>query len=181
MKAIYHGADNATVKALNEYIITEGHNDPWTFPFLSGKRDELLTQFDLMSDIATFLRLKEIEGNLGMDIEETEIPFNLYRPLTDEELEKTIKYCSHDVDATVKLFYERKDYLASKIVVGAMKGISSIQSMGLTNAKLTASFLRARFRDRKDEFEYDFPDNLIIDKYLDVIKFFGSRLTQNTS
>ena len=73
LKAIYHGADNATVKALNDYIITEGHNDPWTFPFLSGKRDELFTQFDLMSDIATFLRLKEVEGNLGMDIEETEV------------------------------------------------------------------------------------------------------------
>ena len=73
------------------------------------------------------------------------------------ELEKTIKYCSHDVSATVKLFYERKDYLASKIAVGTMKDISAIDSMGLTNAKLTAEFLGARFRDRKDEFEYDFP------------------------
>lgn len=173
LKAIYHNADNATIKALNDYIIVEGNNDPWTFDFLEGKRDDLPQQFDLMDDIATFLRLKEVEGNLGMDIEETEIDFNLPRPLNDDEYAKTVQYCGHDVSATVKLMYERKDYLASKIAVGNMMKLTAKYSMPMTNAKLTAKFLNARQCARNDEFEYDFPTNLIIDKYLDVVKFFG--------
>ena len=105
LKAIYHGADNATVKALNEYIIADGHNDAWNFPFLCGKWLDI-AQFDLIDDLGQNPpRLKEIEGHLGMDIEETEIDFNLSRPLTEGELAKTVKYCSHDVSATVKLLY----------------------------------------------------------------------------
>lgn len=170
LKAIYHGADNATVKALNDFIIADGM-EGWNFPFLNYKTSPCV-QFDLMDDIAVFLRLKEIEGNLGMDIQESSIPFDIDRSLNDEQLQETIKYCCHDVDATVRLFEERKNYLQSKILVGEMKGLSIADSLRLTNAKLTAEYLGAKFYDRGDEFEYDFPDNLIIKKYTEVVKFF---------
>jgi hypothetical protein len=169
LKAIYHGADNATVKELNDFIIAG--DDAWNFPFLNYKSHPFIN-FDLMDDIPVPLRLKEIEGNLGMDIEESGISFNIDRPLTEAELAETIKYCSYDVDATVRLFTERKDYLESKITVGGMCGLSAEESLRLTNAKLTAQFLGATFYDRGDETVYEFPSNLIVTKYPQVIEFF---------
>jgi hypothetical protein len=171
LKAIYHGADNATVKELNDFIIAG--NDGWNFPFLNYK-SALWINFDLMDDIPIPLRLKEIEGNLGMDIEESKISFDLDRPLTDEEYTETVKYCCFDVDAAVKLFEVRKDYLESKIAVGAMCGLSESESLRLTNAKLTAQYLGAKFFDRGDECEYEFPENLNITKYQEVRNFFKS-------
>lgn len=170
LKAIYHGADNATVKELNDFII-DGENG-WNFPFLSYKKAPWIN-FDLMDDIPVFLRLKEIEGNLGLDIEECDVPFDIGRPLTDVELEKVIRYCAHDVDATAALFGERADYLFSKIAVGTMAGLSEGESLHLTNAKLTAAYLGASFRNWDDELVYDIPDNLVIEKYTDIVAFFA--------
>lgn len=172
LKAIYWGADNATVKELNDFIITDNKYG-WDFPFLAYKKTPWVN-FDLMDDIPVPLRLKEIEGNLGMDIRESEIPFDIDRPLTEEELEETIPYCSHDVDATVKLFHERSSYLLSKITVGRMAGLGEDESLHLTNAKLTAAYLKAdRAADYGDETVYDFPDNLKISKYPRVLEFFS--------
>mgnify|MGYP000845308058 FL=1 len=177
LRAIYHNAEPETVKALNDFIIKDGRNDPWNFPGLDSHLPHPCKQFDLMDDLGgVFLRLKEAEGNLGMDIEETEVAFDLDRPLTPQELELTTKYCSHDVDATERLFEERKKYLESKVVVGGMKDIPPEDALNLTNAKLTALYLcgqGARPQPCDDEFQYDFPDNLVIDKYLNVIEFFG--------
>jgi hypothetical protein len=171
LKAIYHGAEPAVVKELNDFIFAG--NDGWNFPFLNRKEAPCI-QFDLMDDIPVPLRLKEIEGNLGMDVEESSVPFTLDRPLTEVELEEVTKYCCHDVDATVKLYHERKDYLGSKIAVGAMCGLSAEESLRLTNAKLTAEFLGAGVPPRSwaDKDIYEFPENLLIEKYPQVIEFF---------
>lgn len=171
LKAIYHGADPATVKELNDFIFAG--NDGWNFDFLSYKQAPAIN-FDLMDDIPVPLRLKEIEGNLGMDIEESSVSFTLDRPLTEEELVEVTRYCCHDVDATVRLYEERQDYLVSKIAVGAMCGLSAAESLRLTNAKLTAEFLgalppRGPWADRDI---YDFPENLLIEKYPQVIEFY---------
>ena len=170
LKAIYHDADNATVKELNDFII--GGNDGWNFPFLSYKSTSWIN-FDLMDDIPVPLRLKEIEGNLGLSVEESKISFDIDTALTDKELEQTIQYCCADVDATVKLYEVRKSYLDSKIAVGAMKGLSVGDSLRLTNAKLTAQYLDAKFLERDDECEYEFPDNLKLTHYPQVWGFFA--------
>lgn len=172
LKAIYHGAEPETVKELNDFIFAG--NDGWNFDFLSYKQAPAIN-FDLMDDIPVPLRLKEIEGNLGMDVEESSVSFTLDRPLTEEELVEVIKYCSHDVDATVQLFHERKDYLDSKIAVGSMCGLSAPESLRLTNAKLTAEFLGAHPPQKSwaDRDIYEFPENLIITKYPAVIEFFS--------
>lgn len=174
LRAIYHGADNATIKALNDWIIAQGHKDPWNFPALDGHLVHPCKQFDLMDDLGgVYLSLKEAEGNLGMDIRESTIPFDLDRALTQQEIDETFKYCTHDVDATLELLKLRADYLESKATVGALCKMDEPDALGLTNAKLTACYLGAEYNDRADEFEYDFPDNLMIDKYLDVVKFFS--------
>jgi hypothetical protein len=173
LRAIYTGATPEQVKEINDWII--GGQKGWDHPYFKDAGWPPWTNYDLMDDIPVPLRLKEIEGNLGMDIEESRVSFDLDRPLTDDELREVIDYCCHDVDAAIRLYHERKDYLQSKIAVGAMCGLSPAQSLRLTNAKLTAEFLGARepVAEWADKDEYEFPTNLIITKYPDVIEFFA--------
>jgi len=172
LKAIYHGASPEMVKELNDFIFAG--NEGWNFEFLNYKSMPAI-HFDLMDDIPVPLRLKEIEGNLGMDIEESSVSFTLDRPLTEQELDEVIRYCCHDVDAAIRLYHERKDYLQSKVSVGEMCGLTAAESMRLTNAKLTAEFLGAErpLSRWQDQDIYEFPGNLIITRYPEVIEFFA--------
>lgn len=173
LRAIYAGAIPEEIKEINDFIIGGGNG--WDHPYFAGLQWPPWTNFDLMDDIPVPLRLKEIEGNLGMDIEESSVRFDIDRPLTDDELREVIDYCCHDVDAAIRLYHERKSYLESKITVGAICRLSPGQSLRLTNAKLTAEFLGARepVAEWADKDEYEFPTNLIITKYPEVIEFFA--------
>ena len=106
------------------------------------------------------LSLKAIEGHLGMDICESEVDFTLERQLTREELDSTIYYCMHDVDATERIIELRKNYLQNKINIGKLAGLDEVKAMSMTNAKLTAALLKARLTEHDDEREYRYPDNL---------------------
>ena len=158
MKAILCGADNALVKEINDWIVS-GHQgfDHWFI-----KQNKLwFDTFDLMDDMQKGLSLKAIEGHLGMSIEETEVDFNIDRPLTEEELERTIKYCRHDVDATHELLKKRKPYLQNKLTLGRIKGLSDAKALYMTNAKLTAVYLGAQKVSFDDERDYKYPSNLL--------------------
>ena len=106
------------------------------------------------------LSLKAIEGHLGMDICESEIDFTLERPLTREELDSTIYYCMHDVDATERVMGLRKIYLQNKINIGKLAGLDEVKAMSMTNAKLTAAMLKASLQEHDDERCYQYPANL---------------------
>lgn len=164
------GGDNATVKAHNDFIIEQGGNG-WEFPFIRGQR-KTFRSFDLRDDLPIGLSLKAIEANMGLSIVESSVDFRLERPLTEDELKETIRYCCNDVDATVKLYEARRSYLDSKTAVGAMKGIDEATALGLTNAKLTAAFVDAKAQTHDDEFEYKPPEELRISKYTEVLEFF---------
>ena len=158
IKAICAGFSPEEVKQVNDWIIGGGQG--WQCPLLNGVYFRF-NNVDIMDDMQMGLSLKAIEGHLGMSIEETEVDFNLDRPLTQEESELTIKYCIHDVDATEKLTKIRKDYLNNKIYLGGLKGIEPTQALAMTNAKLTAAYLDARRAvEYKDERKYKYPDNL---------------------
>lgn len=57
---------------------------------------------------ANGISLKKFEANNGDSIEESGVPFDIDRPLTDEEKEQTEFYCRHDVIETEKVFNMRK-------------------------------------------------------------------------
>lgn len=170
IKAIYHGADNATVKRLNDFIIVKKQRG-WDFPFLQFKKKPFLG-FDIRDDLDERISLKAIEGNLGLSIVETGVPFDIDRPLTQEEVAKTIDYCKTDVDNTVVLYHTRKNYIESKIAVARIKGMDEKIAVSMTNAKLTAAFLDAKKRDHGDEMVYEIPDALRIGKYQHTLDFF---------
>lgn len=170
IKAICAGLSPEDVKQVNDWIIAGGQG--WQCPLL----DRVFFRFnnvDIMDDMQMGLSLKAIEGHLGMSIEETEVDFNLDRPLTQEELALTIKYCKHDVDATEKVTGIRKNYLTTKMSVGEMAGIEPTKALAMTNAKLTAAYLGATKTERDDEREYVIPPNLNL-KYVpkDVLDFY---------
>jgi hypothetical protein len=163
IKAICGGFSPEEVKQVNDWIIGGGQG--WQCPILNGVFFRF-NNVDIMDDMQMGLSLKAIEGHLGkMSIEETEVDFNLDRPLTEEELALTIKYCIHDVDATEKVTSIRKNYLNNKVYLGGLKDIDPTKALAMTNAKLTAVYLDAHNilsveEMGADEREYKYPDNL---------------------
>ena len=158
VKAICCGASPELVKQINDFIIAE-ERPGWQHYFLRRTKFRF-DSFDLMDDTQVGTSLKHIEAHLGLPIEESEVDFNLNRPLTPEELESTIRYCKYDVYYTAKLLTLRKGYLEAKLNVGRTIGITDAQALSMTNAKLTATALQAEYVDRFDEREYVYPDNL---------------------
>ena len=157
-KAICCGADPTLVKQISDFII-EDERPGWEHYFIRKNRF-WFDSFDLMDDTQVGTSLKHIEAHLGWNIEETEVDFNIDRPLTRGEIQQTIYYCKWDVRATTKLLTMRKNYLDCKIDLGRMCGLSAAQALYCTNARLTAKYLGATYVERDDGREYTYPDNL---------------------
>lgn len=158
IKAICCGASPELVKQINDFIIVE-ERPGWEHHFLKKNRF-WFKSFDLMDDTQVGTSLKHVEAHLGWNIEESEVDFQLDRPLTEDELESTIRYCKWDVYATAKLLTLRKGYLEAKLNVGRAIGLPDEKSLYATNARLTASALKAEYIERYDERDYRYPDNL---------------------
>lgn len=157
LMSILNGADNATVKRHNDFIISGGNG--WEFPFIQYQRKPFRS-FDLKDDLPKGLSLKAIEGNMYLPIVESSIPFDLGRPATPEELEELIHYCKNDVDAAVALYERRKEYIKSKLTVAKLKGLDPAVALAQTNAKLAAMYLDAKPIERVDGRKYEIPENL---------------------
>lgn len=155
-------------KVVNDWIITD-EKKGWEFP---GFNNIYFLSLDLRNDIpgGIGLSLKEIESNLGMSIEESSVPFDIDRKLTVEEIKETEFYCKHDVSATEQLFYQRFDYIKSKLqIINAFK--LPIRCVSMTNAQLTAEVMGARKRKYYDEDIYDMPECVDV-KDEEVLDFF---------
>lgn len=160
VKAMCCGADNTLVKQINDFIIVQDRPG-WEHYFLRQNKF-WFESFDLMDDTQVGTSLKHIEAHLGMDIEESEVDFEIDRPLTREEIQSTIHYCKHDVKATAKLLTLRKNYLECKIHLGSLCStpLPPAKALYLTNARLAAKFLDATYVQRYDGREYEYPSNL---------------------
>ena len=158
LKAICCDAPPALVKQISDFVI-EGDRNGWEHWFMRKSRFRF-HHFDLMDDTRVGTSLKHIEAHIGWNIEQTEVDFNLDRPLTQEEIERTIRYCTEDVKATARLLVLRKSYLDCKIQLGRMCGLSDAEALYCTNARLTAKFLGATKTERFDGREYSYPANM---------------------
>lgn len=96
------------IKAINNTIIKSGRYDSSTSP--------LIHSLDTMQQIdVSHPSLKQIEGNMGMSIVESSIPFDIDRALTDEERQEMLEYCRHDVKATIEVYkLRKKSYFETK-------------------------------------------------------------------
>lgn len=109
LSGIMSGYNNYEVWKLSNAIVNGGNIEN-KIKMMARK----LPSLDTKQELAPSLSLKEIEANLGMNIVETPISFNLDRALTDDEFDEVVKYCRHDVETTKKIFMLRKDYFESK-------------------------------------------------------------------
>lgn len=170
-KGIFNHYDNAEIKAINDYII--GGEAGWSYPF-DDPYVRIPPSTDLMLDLPLKQSLKQLEGNMCMDIRESTVSFDIDHPWTKEEYDEMLYYCTHDVEAVLRLIDERMSYLEAKVFNGTSAGLTIEESLYKTNAQLAAVMLKARKKEWTDERDIKIPDNIKFDKIPnEVIQFFG--------
>lgn len=121
--------------------------------------------------------LKKLEYGLGENIEETPIPFD--EPLDEFSKSLAIKYCTHDVNSTEKVFLQRKSYFEGKMDLIKEFNMSKnpMSYMRKTRASLSCIALEAdpdrEIRITQEDFNYTRPRNIpqfVLD-YFDSLKY----------
>lgn len=163
LKSILLGIDPYDVS----YKLIGLQKSPWEISKEFNKIQ--LYNFDIMTDITK--GLKQLEGFMGNNIKETSVPFNIDRPLTNEEITETIKYCKSDVENTMEVFMKRIEEFNSQMAL--IKAFNlNIKYISMTKPQLSAIILGARRKKHSDEFDITIPDNLKISKYSYVIDWY---------
>lgn len=170
LKAILSDVDPYSVSQL----IIEQDKNPWVIEKALKIKDIDLKSCDLIIDMG-FVSLKELEAYMGMSIEESEISFDLDRPLTKEEIDQTITYCKHDVDATTKFLECRTGYLKSKFILMKMFDLPK-SVLNKTSAQIAAMVLQAKKVKQDDGLIYQQPKELILNKYTDMLWMYQKEL-----
>ena len=162
LKAILLGFDP---KEVNDWIIRDGRKG-WEYS--STFNQIQLFNYDCMDK---FRSLKQLEGFMGNNIKETSVPFDIDRKLTTEEIQQTIKYCTHDVEQTMEVFLRNKATFDAH--VNLLKTFDlPLNNISKTQAQLSAIALGCVKQDHFDEWDLQFVDTLRIHKYVDVINWF---------
>lgn len=166
LQAIINGVNP---KLVNDYIIGGGNG----WELFNNRLDINLYDCMIISK-----SLKQLESYFGVDIRESEIDFNLDRPLTDKERASNIEYCKSDVYNTAKVFmYNIDDFNAQIGLIKLSHG--SLSDLSKTKAQLSAKILGAKPLPKKllqQEWEFEY-NQCVKDydyKHKDVLKFFDS-------
>ena len=155
-------------KEVNDYIINDSGKG-WVFSKQLQKYP--LINYDVMTGIDR--GLKVYEGFMGSMIKESSISFDIDRPLTDEEIQETIKYCTHDVEQTIEMFIERYETFEAKMGLLKMFNLP-LSDISKTDAILSAKILKANPKKYDDEFDIIFPDCLKVEKYTDILNWYSN-------
>lgn len=143
---------------MSKFIIEDGRKG---FEFSNLLHDYPILNYDCS---VGFKSLKELEGYMGHDIRETDVPFNIDRKLTKEELGSVIHYCTHDVMETFEVFVEEAHEFESHMGLLTEFGLP-LNYVSKTKAQLSAVILDANKVKRDDEFNISFPPTLELGKY----------------
>lgn len=166
LQAIINGV---SPKLVNDHIINGGNG--WEL-----FRDRL--DINLYDTMIMGKSLKQLESYFGVDIRESEIDFNLDRPLTYTERASNIKYCKSDVYNTALVFMHNKQEFEAQI--GLIKlSCSSLSDLSKTKAQLSAKILEAKplpvqLLQQEWAFEYNQCVKDYNYKHKDVLQFFDS-------
>lgn len=154
---------------INDKIIKE-HLDGWQ---ITNKfRQFPMINYDVF--ISRERSLKQMEGFMGSDIKETDVDFDIDRPLTKDEIEKTVKYCTHDVEEAIKVFmYQINEFNAAMGLIKMFPEVLSLKDLSKTKAQMSAKIIECeRVHDRDDEFDVFVLDCIQLDKCLPAKEFF---------
>ena len=153
-------------KRLNDFIIVEG-NEGWRYS--DEFRKVPLYFYDVMNAIDR--GLKYFEGSMGSDIKESSVPFDIKRKLTPDEIEETVRYCTHDVEQTMEVFIRRKDDFDAQLGLLKMFDLP-LADISRTKVQLSAKILEAEKRSWHDEFDIDIPPTLRVERYTSVVDWY---------
>lgn len=164
-------------KEVNDFII--GQDKPgWQFSSMFRK----ITMYNYDAMFRSDRGLKALEGFMGNNIKETSVPFDIDRKLTADELAETIKYCRHDVEQTIEVFFARKDKFDAQMGLIKMFNLP-LSDISRTLTQLSAKVLEAQRprESRHDEFDISFPDTLRIEKYKTVVDWYKDESNRDYS
>jgi hypothetical protein len=123
--------------------------------------------------------LKMLEAFMGLDIEESEVDFNIDRPLNNEEIQKTLYYCCCDVNATYEVFKRRREIFESYMGLITEYGYPKTR-LNKTRAQLAAIVLNAQKRNpSNDEFDITIVPTLKMGKYQSILNWFKNPKNKN--
>ena len=159
------GMNPEELKQVNDHIIGGGNGWDIDVGYV-----EVPIMWDLFNEINPRKSLKECEGNLRLPITESEVPFDLPTKWTKEQYEDVVYYCTKDVEAVLILFDRMKDGYLAKYTICEMGDIDPAYGLSLTNANLTAKFLKAKRKAHNDKNDYQYPSNFELDKILPEVK-----------
>lgn len=162
-------------KEVSDWIIVQ-KREGWQFS-KSFNQIPLIT-YDVMPNPP--IGLKTLEGFMGSDIRETEVAFDLDRPLTRQEIQQTIHYCRHDVGQTIEVFVHKiDDFNAMHGIVKAFDYIS-LSYISNSAARITAKVLDCQRQTFDDEFDYFILPCVQLKKYKYVQDWFLSAVDDCT-
>lgn len=163
-------------KKINDHIIS---GEPaWKFSSAFNKVP-LIVYDCIVKRAGMYVSLKELEGHMGLNIRECSVPFNLNRPLTDEEKQEVHAYCITDVENTVRVFLNTKKSYDSTVGLLRMYKLPT-NYLSKTDGQLSAIVLEAnRVHGRTDEFEIELPEPLQLSKYQHIADWYLNPINQD--
>ena len=161
-------------KEVNDWIILKGRK---AYEYSSLFNRIQLYTYDCMNK---FYSLKQLEGFMGNDVRETSVPFDIERKLTEEELQQTVKYCTHDVEQTMEVFLRTKNEFDAQIALLKTFNLP-LKNVGKTQAQLAAIILGAIKTDLVDEWKIRLPETLDLHKYQFVADWFLNKENHDES
>ncbi len=155
---------------MNEHLITKKMKG-WQFS--DSLRDYKLYNYDCYLENKG--SLKRLEGYMGSSIHESSVDFRINRPLTEDEVKETVKYCRHDVSETIKVFCKRKSEFDALFSLIKLYNLP-LEDITKTKAQCSATVLGAEKHEYDDEWNFPLEKECIegIKKYTNVVDWFSS-------
>lgn len=152
--------DGMNVGYINDKLIKEGKKP---FQVVRNSKNYSLNDYDaILKDKS----LKQLEAFMGDDIRETEVDFNIDRPLTEKEIEQTKFYNIHDVLELLRVLDECWDDFEGQLDIIELYNLD-MSYFTKTKVQLAAKILNAVDQHTMDdEFDIRLPETIkLSDKY----------------
>lgn len=153
---------NMSVGFVNDKIIKDGKK---IFQVVKNANKYQFYDYDAISKDKS---LKQLEAFMGDDIRETEVDFNIDRPLTKEEITQTLFYNRHDVKELKKVLQVKSvwDDFESQINIIDLYNLP-LENVSKTKVQLACKVLNVVDQHTTDdEFDIRLPNTIQIpDKY----------------
>lgn len=139
---------------VNDKLIKEGKKP---FQVVKNGKKYLLNDYDA---IIKDKSLKQLEAFMGDDIRETEVDFNIDRPLTDKEIEQTLYYNKHDVIEVLRVLDYSWDDFEGQLDIIELYGLD-MSYFTKTKVQLASKILNAvEQHTMDDEFSIRLPETI---------------------